>query len=109
MESEQRKRARGSWPAKQKHKTYTKQTQKDTKHMQIKKLLEIERIIGDRKIPCDMDTLNLHKSQSTGKEIKLVDMHLPHLMRAYSRLIDTWDEREGYNDGWNDALESIKK
>ena len=79
--------------------------------MQIKKLLEIERIIGDRKITCDMldDTLNLHKSQSTGKEIKLVDMHLPHLLRAYSRLIDTWDEREGYNDGWNDALESLKK
>ena len=79
--------------------------------MQIKKLLEIESIIADRKIPCDMldDTLNLHKSQSTGKEIKLIDMHLPHLMRAYSRLIDTWDEREGYKDGWNDALESIKK
>ena len=79
--------------------------------MQIKKLLEIESIIADRKITCDMldDTLNLHKSQSTGKEIKLVDMHLPHLLRAYSRLIDTWDEREGYNDGYNDALDSLKK
>ena len=54
--------------------------------MQIKKLLEIESIIADRKIPCDMGTLNLHKSQSTGKEIKLVDMHLPHLLRAYSRV-----------------------
>ena len=43
------------------------------------------------------------------EEIKLVDMHLPHLLRAYSRLIDTWDEREGYNDGWNAALESLKK
>ena len=41
--------------------------------MQIKKLLEIESIIGGRKIPCDMDTLNLHKSQSTGEEIKLID------------------------------------
>ena len=78
--------------------------------MQIKKLLEIESIIADRKIPCDMDTLNLHKSQSTGEEIKLIDMHLPHLLRGYSRLIEeTWDEREGYNDGWNDALESLKK
>ena len=85
--------------------------------MQIKKLLEIESIIADRKITCDMldDTLNLHKSQSTGKEIKLVDMHLPHLLRAYSRLIDTdklvekLNEREGYNDGWNDALDSLKK
>ena len=83
--------------------------------MQIKKLLEIESIIGGRKIPCDMDTLNLHKSQSTGEEIKLIDMHLPHLLRAYSRLIDTdklvekLNEREGYNDGWNDALDSLKK
>jgi hypothetical protein len=77
--------------------------------MQIKKLLEIERIIGGRKIPCDMDTLNLHKSQSTGEEIKLIDMHLPHLLRAYSKLVETWDEREGYNDGWNDALDSLKK
>ena len=77
--------------------------------MQIKKILEIESIISGRKTPCDMATLNLHKSQSTGEEIKLIDMHLPHLMRSYTRLIDTWDEREGYNDGWNDALESIKK
>ena len=36
-------------------------------------------------------------------------MHLPHLMRAYSKLVETWDEREGYNDGWNDALESLKE
>ena len=55
------------------------------------------------------DTLNLHKSQSTGKEIKLVDMHLPHLLRAYSRLTYYGDGREGYNDGWNDALNSLKK
>ena len=77
--------------------------------MQIKKLLEIESIIGGRKIPCDMDTLNLHKSQSTGEEIKLIDMHLPHLLRAYSRLTYYGDGREGYNDGWNDALNSLKK
>jgi|TARA_R110000824_G_scaffold14927_2_gene63233 hypothetical protein len=79
--------------------------------MQIKKLLEIESIIADRKIPCDMldETLNLHNSQSTGLPIALVDMHLPHLLRAYSKLIETWDEREGYNDGWNDALDSLKK
>ena len=77
--------------------------------MQIKKILEIESIISGRKTPCYLATLNVHKSKTTGEEIKLIDMHLPHLMRAYSRLIDTWDEREGYNDGWNDALESIKK
>ena len=72
--------------------------------MQIKKILEIESIIADRKIPCDMDTLNFHKSQSTGKEIKLVDMHLPHLLRAYSRLIDTDKLVE---KGINAAKESV--
>jgi|TARA_R100000656_G_scaffold89487_1_gene65273 hypothetical protein len=79
--------------------------------MQIKKLLEIDYIIAGRKIPCDLldETLNTHYSKSTGEEIKLIDMHLPHLMRAYSKLVESWDDREGYNDGWNDALESLKK
>ena len=46
-------------------------------------------------------------------------MHLPHLLRAYSRAIEDlnkeWFDKsynEGWNDafdGWNDALESIKK
>ena len=81
--------------------------------MQIKKLLEIENIIEGRAIPCDMldDSLNAHYSKSRGEEIKLVDMHLLHLVRAYSKLLEEnkeWHDKS-YNEGWNDALESLKK
>jgi len=81
--------------------------------MQIKKLLKIENIIEGRAIPCDMldDSLNAHYSKSRGEEIKILDMHLPHLVRAYSNMIDydkEWHDKS-YNEGWNDALESLKK
>ena len=38
-------------------------------------------------------------------------MHLPHLVRAYSNMMDydkEWQDKS-YNEGWNDALESLKK
>ena len=81
--------------------------------MEIKKLLEIESIISGRKTPSDMfdDSLNSHYSKSRGEEIKIIDMHLPHLVRAYSNIIKDdkeWHDKS-YNEGWNDALESLKK
>jgi hypothetical protein len=79
--------------------------------MEIKKLLQIESIISERKTPSDMfdDSLNAHYSKSRDEEIKILDMHLPHLIRAYSNLMEyDWDERS-YNEGWNAALESLKK
>jgi hypothetical protein len=81
--------------------------------MIIKKLLEIESIVCGRKTPSDMndDSLNVHYSKSRGEEIKILDMHLPHLVRAYSNMIDydkEWHDKS-YNEGWNDALESLKK
>jgi hypothetical protein len=56
--------------------------------MEIKKLLEIESIISGRKTPSDMfdGSLNAHYSKSRSEEIKILDMHLPHLVRAYSNL-----------------------
>jgi len=81
--------------------------------MQIKKLLEIENIIEGRAIPCDMldNSLNAHYSKSKDEEIKLVDMHLPHLVRAYSKLIEDFKyfDKCSYTEGWNAALESLKK
>ena len=92
--------------------------------MQIKKLLKIENIIEGRAIPCDMldDSLNAHYSKSKDEEIELVDMHLPHLLRAYSKLIEKYEELKEdnkhfhentsvncYREGWNAALESLKK
>jgi len=81
--------------------------------MEIKKLLEIESIISGRKTPSDMfdDSLNSHYSKSRGEEIKIIDMHLTHLVRAYSNIIEDdkeWHDKS-YNEGWNDALESLKK
>ena len=81
--------------------------------MDIKKLLEIESIISGRKTPSDLldDSLNAHYSKSRSEEIKILDMHLPHLVRAYSNMMDydkEWQDKS-YNEGWNDALESLKK
>ena len=81
--------------------------------MEIKKLLEIESIISGRKTPSDMnnDALNTHYSKSRGEEIKILDMHLPHLVRAYSNMLiydKEWNDKS-YNEGWNDALEQLKK
>ena len=81
--------------------------------MEIKKLLEIESIISGRKTPSDMvdDSLNVHYSKSRGEEIKIIDMHLPHLVRAYSNMINydkEWHD-ESYNEGWNDALNQLKR
>jgi|TARA_R100000081_G_C4719035_1_gene116991 hypothetical protein len=81
--------------------------------MEIKKLLEIESIISGRKTPSDMndDALNAHYSKSRGEEIKILDMHLPHLVRAYSNMLiydKEWNDKS-YNEGWNDALEQLKK
>jgi|TARA_R100001443_G_scaffold112147_1_gene125465 hypothetical protein len=80
--------------------------------MEIKKLLEIESIISGRKTPSDMfdDSLNSHYSKSRGEEIKIIDMHLPHLVRAYSNLLEENKlDIQLYKEGWNAALESLKK
>ena len=81
--------------------------------MEIKKLLEIESIISGRKTPSDMNdgSLNANYSKSRGEGINISDMHLPHLVRAYSNMMDydkEWHDKS-YNEGWNDALESLKK
>jgi len=81
--------------------------------MEIKKLLEIESIISGRKTPSDMndDSLNAHYSKSRGEEIKILDMHLPHLVRSYSNLLNDCEyfHKASYTEGWNAALESLKK
>jgi len=30
-------------------------------------------------------------------------------LSAINKLVEKLNEREGYNDGWNDALDSLKK
>jgi hypothetical protein len=83
--------------------------------MEIKKLLEIESIVSGRKTPSDMfdDSLNTHYSKSRGEKINIMDMHLPHLVRAYSNLLEDFysstSYNEGYNKGYNKALDDRLK
>jgi len=83
--------------------------------MEIKKLLEIESIVSGRKTPSDMfdDSLNIHYSKSRGEKINIMDMHLPHLVRAYSNLLEDFysstSYNEGYNKGYNKALDDRLK
>ena len=88
--------------------------------MILRELLKVENYLENlnkdkrkqRAIPCDMDdnALNVHKSRSEEKEIKLLDMHLIHLIRAYNRALDEQHDYEGwdeaYTKGWNEALNS---
>ena len=70
--------------------------------MILRELLKVENFLDNlgkekrdqRAIPCDMDddALNVHKSKSKEKEIKLLDMHLIHLIRAYNRALDEQHE-----------------
>ena len=56
--------------------------------MKVRKLLELQSTIEERKVPCDMNgELNKHYSESKEKEIDILDMDLIHLVRAYSKYI----------------------
>ena len=56
--------------------------------MKVRKLLELQSTIEERKVPCDMNgELNKHYSESKEKEIDILDMDLIHLVRSYSKCI----------------------
>ena len=58
--------------------------------MKVRKLLELQSTIEERKVPSDMniEDLNQHYSESKEKEIDILDMDLIHLVRAYSKSIE---------------------
>ena len=58
--------------------------------MKVRKLLELQSKIEERKIPCDLcdDELNQHYSQSKDEFINILDMDLVHLVRSYSKCLD---------------------
>ena len=71
--------------------TLTAHTRKD--NMKVKDLLEIQEIVEKRKTPCDMNgDLNKHYSKSKDEEMHILDMHLIHLVRSYSKLLNTINE-----------------
>jgi hypothetical protein len=56
--------------------------------MKVRKLLELQSTIEERKVPCDMNgELNKHYSESKEKEIDILDMDLIHLVRSYSKTL----------------------
>ena len=56
--------------------------------MKVRKLLELQSTIEDRKVPIDMNgELNKHYSESKGEHIDILDMDLIHLVRSYSKII----------------------
>ena len=57
--------------------------------MKVKDLLEIQAIVEKRKTPCDMNgDLHKHYSKSKDEEMDILDMHLVHLVRSYSKILD---------------------
>ena len=57
--------------------------------MKVRKLLELQSTIEERKVPCDMNgELNKHYSESKEKEIDILDMDLIHLVRSYSKCLN---------------------
>jgi uncharacterized membrane-anchored protein YhcB (DUF1043 family) len=59
--------------------------------MKVKDLLDIQEVLEKRKTPCDMHNteLNMHFSKSKDRHINILDMDLIHLVRSYSKCLDT--------------------
>jgi len=77
--------------------------------MKVRKLLELQSKIEERKVPCDLcdDELNQHYSQSKDEFINILDMDLIHLVRSYNK---TLSHREEYpNDDVYDCISDIEK
>ena len=84
--------------------------------MKVRKLLELQSTIEERKVPCDMNgELNKHYSESKGEHIDILDMDLIHLVRSYSKTIgkkynyiDT-ENKQIISDSIDTILENINE
>ena len=83
--------------------------------MKVRKLLEIQSTIEERKVPCDMtiEDLNQHYSESKEKEIDILDMDLIHLVRSYSKTLDRKNSylniKSDIGDNIDNILENINE
>ena len=82
--------------------------------MKVRKLLEIQSTIEERKVPCDMNgELNKHYSESKKKEIDILDMDLIHLVRSYSKTLDRKNSylniKSDIGDNIDNILENINE
>lgn len=63
--------------------------------MKVKKLLELQALIEERQIPCDMTDNDFdftYWSKSQGQWISILDMDLVHVVRALSRASEDVEE-----------------
>ena len=87
--------------------------------MIVRKLLELQSNIEDRKVPCDLcdDELNQHYSQSKDVKINILDLHLTHAIRILNNYLEDniypkYSDRQEINDslrGIKDRVEDISE
>ena len=82
--------------------------------MKVRKLLELQSTIEERKVPCDMNgELNKHYSESKEKVIDILDMDLIHLVRSYSKTLDRKNSylniKSDIGDNIDNILENINE
>ena len=82
--------------------------------MKVRKLLELQSTIEERKVPCDTNgELNKHYSESKEKEIDILDMDLIHLVRSYSKTLDRKNSylniKSDIGDNIDNILENINE
>ena len=65
--------------------------------MKVKKLLELQALIEESKIPVDMTDRVSHWSESRGQWISILDMDLVHVVRALSRASSSEDIKDTAN------------
>ena len=76
--------------------------------MKVRKLLELQSTIEERKVPCDMNgKLNKHYSESKEKEIDILDMDLIHLVRSYSKTLDRKNSYLNIKSDIGDNIDTI--
>ena len=74
--------------------------------MKVRKLLELQANIEERKVPCDLcdDELKQHYSESKGEFKNILDMDLIHLVRSYSKCIRKNNLTDKINDSDKEDL-----
>ena len=87
--------------------------------MIVRKLLELQSNIEERKVPCDLcdDELNQHYSQSKDEFINILDLHLTHAIRILNNYLEDniypkYSDRQEINDslrGIKDRVEDISE
>ena len=77
--------------------------------MKVRKLLQLQSEIEERKVPCDLcdDELKPHYSESKGEFKNILDMDLIHLIRSYNKTLSHRDEYP--DEDVHDCISDIEK